>query len=395
MEYRIALPTDTEDVRKLWEYCFDDSDEFNDWFYKDRYKPENTLVAVCDNRIASALQILPYTIQLRGKPMKTSYLVGVSTWPEDRGKGYVSRLLHYSLEEMRRREQWISILLPFKYEFYRKYGWETCYSHLVYSGSVESFNSYTKNVQISGHFQSVNDMNDIPLLQYSYRLFTNSLNGFIKRDTQDWIRLLNDVKLDKGYVYLYKNGEDVLGYMIYYLENREFSIREMVFLNEKAKLEMLKFAANHSDIVDQIQWKAPNIRYVNPNIGKHGIKWSENPFVMGWIVDVKKILKKIMLGHGDIELDLTVKVIDPLLEWNNRTYKMMSQNGNIAVVQTTQKPDFIIHVTVLAQIIWGYLSIYQAIEQGEIKATNGYTPAKFDQFSSLFCETVPYIYEDY
>jgi len=392
MEYRIALSSETEDVRKLWEYCFDDSDEFNNWFYKNRYRPENTLVAVCNNRIASALQLLPYTIQLRGKPMKTSYLVGVSTWPEDRGRGYVSHLLYHALEEMRKREQWISILLPFNYEFYRKYGWETCYSHIVYNGSIESFKSYTENIQISGKFHPVKNMDDIPLLQYCYYLFTNSMNGFVKRETQDWIRLLNDVKLDKGYVYMYKNGEDILGYMIYYLGNRQFSIREMVFLNEKAKLEMLKFAVNHSDIIDIIQWKSPVAHPVNPSIMRHGIKWSENSFAMGRIVDVKKALEYTLSGFGNTELELTIKVIDPFLEWNNQTYRIVSTNENIAVVPSAQEPDFIIHITVLAQLLWGYISPSKAIECGLI---NEYNPKKLDQISFIFFETIPYIYEDY
>jgi hypothetical protein len=32
VELRIAFPGDAKEVRKLWEYCFDDPIEFNDWF---------------------------------------------------------------------------------------------------------------------------------------------------------------------------------------------------------------------------------------------------------------------------------------------------------------------------------------------------------------------------
>jgi len=392
VELRIAFPGDAKEVRKLWEYCFDDPIEFNDWFFNNRYKSENTLVVTHDNHIASALQMLPYTIQLRGVQMKTSYLVGVSTWPEDRGKGYITRLLHYALEEMRKRGQWVSILLPFKYEFYRKYGWETCYSHVLFDGSVESFDSYTGMVEISGQFRPVNADKDIPLLAQSYSQFTKQLNGFVERDSLDWARLLKDINLDSGYAYLYMQGENVLGYMIYYIKNRQLSIREMSFSDEKSKLEMLRFAVNHSDMIDHIQWKSPAIYIYNPLLQKYGIKWSENPFVMGRIVDAAKALETILQKYKDVKLDFTIQIIDPFLDWNNKTYRIKSTTQSVSISPTTQTPDFTISITVLAQLLWGYISLYQAIHHQLIVVSN---PTKLKQISTIFYETIPYIYEDY
>ena len=101
MDIRTAKPNEKNIIIDLWEYCFDDSPEFVQWFFNTRYHHDNTLVVLDKNRICSASQLLPYNISIRGKNMKTSYIVGVSTWPEDRGKGYISKLLYRSLEEMR------------------------------------------------------------------------------------------------------------------------------------------------------------------------------------------------------------------------------------------------------------------------------------------------------
>lgn len=392
MNYRLASPNDTANIRKLWEYCFDDPDEFNDWFFQNRYQSQNTLVASDNGHIASALQLLPYTIQLRGSQVKTSYIVGVSTWPEDRGKGYVTHLLRYALEEMKRRKQPVSILLPFKYEFYRKYGWETCYSHAIYSGTVESFNSYCGEIEITGQFRPVNKIDDIRLLNKCYLQFAKGLNGYVHRDNQDWTRLMNDIRLDQGYIRVYVEEEYVLGYIIYYIQDRQFFIREMVYTDEKSKLAMLKFALAHSDTIDQIQWKAPNIQDENPILQKVGITRIENPFVMGRIVDVAKIFECLIEEADGIEVDITIKVIDQFLEWNNQTYNIKSIGGETIVSSTNKKPDVEIDIRILAQLLWGYISPQQAIHHNMLRV---YNPNKIFQIIYMFPKVIPYIYEDY
>src|SRR5690554_6599849 len=129
---RLAREEDTPQIRDLWTYCFDDTPEFIDFFFNSCYLPSNTLIAEEDNRIQSSLQLLPYRMRLRGREVPVYYIVGVGTWPEDRGQGLVKNLLLYADSLMKERGYDISILLPFQYDFYRKYGWEVCYDLLIY-----------------------------------------------------------------------------------------------------------------------------------------------------------------------------------------------------------------------------------------------------------------------
>src|SRR5690554_443969 len=198
MEIREAKPYDKALIQDLWQYCFDDSMEFVDWFFNTRYEDDNTLVLIDNNRICSALQLLPYYISLRGKKMQTSYIVGVSTWPQDRGKGYISKLLYKSLEIMRERKQWVSILLPFNYNFYRKYGWETCYSYHQYSGHKNSFTEFLDGIEIQGKVRPISLASDFQELEKCYNLYTQKLNGYIIRGKKDWDRILADVRIDGG-----------------------------------------------------------------------------------------------------------------------------------------------------------------------------------------------------
>ena len=54
MEVRFAHHQETMEICNLWNYCFDDSPDFVEWFFKVRYDPLNTLVVSKDQRICSA-----------------------------------------------------------------------------------------------------------------------------------------------------------------------------------------------------------------------------------------------------------------------------------------------------------------------------------------------------
>ena len=175
MHIRIPHDKDISQIKELWQYCFDDSPEFVEWFFENRYKSEYALAYYDGDKISSALQLLPYTIMLRGRQMDTSYLVGMSTWPEYRGRGDAAALIRHSLELMRGRQEWVSILLPFRYDFYRKYGWEICCEHLMYKGNNELFSSPGR---ISGEIIPVS-FDKIDVLNECYREFMRHYHGYV------------------------------------------------------------------------------------------------------------------------------------------------------------------------------------------------------------------------
>ena len=58
---------------------------------------------------------------------------GCGNFAEYRGQGVIRLLLKEAGRILEERSNYISILLPFQYEFYRKYGWEVCYDLLIYN----------------------------------------------------------------------------------------------------------------------------------------------------------------------------------------------------------------------------------------------------------------------
>jgi len=47
-------------IRKLWECCFGDSPKFIDLYFNKRYTHERNLAITKEEKVVSALQLLPY-----------------------------------------------------------------------------------------------------------------------------------------------------------------------------------------------------------------------------------------------------------------------------------------------------------------------------------------------
>jgi predicted acetyltransferase len=77
-----------------------------------------------DGQMKSALQLLPGKVWFNQKAIPMGRIAWVATPPEERRRGYVHHLMEHCIEEMRQRQFPISILFPFSFEYYRKFGYE-------------------------------------------------------------------------------------------------------------------------------------------------------------------------------------------------------------------------------------------------------------------------------
>ncbi|MCP9611219.1 GNAT family N-acetyltransferase [Coprobacter tertius] len=115
-----------QQIIDLWQACFGDTEEFVQLYFSTKYSDENTLAIIEDDKVLSALQILPYTMTCWGKKYRASYISGASTWPEYREKGLMSRLIREAFITMRNREIPFSFLIPAEewlYDYYAKSGY--------------------------------------------------------------------------------------------------------------------------------------------------------------------------------------------------------------------------------------------------------------------------------
>ena len=110
---RTAAPGMERELRCLWQTCFGEPARPVNLYLRNVFRPENCLVSLCGDRVASALHLLPCRIQLPdGKTAPAHYVYAVATFPEFRGRGLVLELLHEAERYGASRGERYSAVLP-------------------------------------------------------------------------------------------------------------------------------------------------------------------------------------------------------------------------------------------------------------------------------------------
>ena len=259
MKIRYAKEDEKNSIREIWDYCFNDSPKFTDYYFENRYDKYNTVVVDEDGEIVSSLQLNQYKINLNDKYYDTSYVVGVSTLPQVRGKGYMKNIMEFTLEELYKKGQLISILMPIDYRLYRKYGYEHCYDQIEYNIDIESLKSFkSKGIMKKATLRDLDYFVDI------HNSFLDDVNGNIKRDKSYYENLFEEVKSEDGHIYIHQDRE-IEGYIIYFLNDDNMFVRELFYKNIDSLKSMLKFIYNHNTQCKSVTISTPindKIRFI-------------------------------------------------------------------------------------------------------------------------------------
>ncbi len=196
---RFATERDMPFLKHAWKACFDDPDEFIDWNFSSNFSCEDTLIAECEGVPASNLQLMPHTIALRGRQYEINYVSGVATLPEFRNRGLVRELFHFSFQEMRKRKHPVSLLVPFNYEFYEKFGYRKCYDKVFRYTDMLPDRNYMTAESLSGEM--------IASLDCVYKKAMEHCTGYAIRSKTDWQKILEDLLcLSKGRILMEETG---------------------------------------------------------------------------------------------------------------------------------------------------------------------------------------------
>lgn len=114
----------------LWREAFGDGERETALFFRNRWRPENSLVIEENGRVISALYLLPCQMETAGGRVQAHYIYGAATLQAFRGKGYMGALIEAAAKAGQARGDYASVLLPGEerlYEFYRRFGYRTVF----------------------------------------------------------------------------------------------------------------------------------------------------------------------------------------------------------------------------------------------------------------------------
>lgn len=371
MAARIATDKDYDQIRKIWTYCFNEGEEVENCYFENKYRAENTVVAELDGDVVASIHLNQHTIKLGNKEENVSYVVGVSTLPEARGKGMMKSLMNLSFEEMYNRGQNVSILMPIDFRLYRRFGFENCYDMIEHRINIEDLSAF----RIERDFKRAKE-SDIDNLIDIYNKSNRRLNGYTVRGKQRYENMFKEVAADGGHIYICSDNGVYDGYVIYAINEGKVFVREVYFSNTNALKSILAFIYNHNTQCDKVGIME-DVRNTIGNTLKNP-KTSESllkPFMMGRVVNMDgcfinmadylecayNYLEKL---DGDFE-SVVISVKDKYIPQNTANYCLKFRDNDYSFEKleyNEENADLVLDINQISQLIFGYKDIDDVLD---------------------------------
>lgn len=227
---KICTPNESEkeQLKNIWKLCFDESDDYVEWFFKTMYTPDNTLCLKSDGIIESMMMLFKQQYVFCGKRISACFIGGVATLPPFRGEGNITKLMERCFHITEPMNFDIASLIPVNASFYTQYGFETVSDIFVYSG-----NSYN----LSGSKKE----DDAFAFEPTYGDFCSRFDFYEYRNDKSFSLICEEAAASENSIYRVPGA-----YMNYSIENGVLNCSEFVYANNSGVLNLLTFIKNNS-----------------------------------------------------------------------------------------------------------------------------------------------------
>ena len=389
MNIRYAKPIDKDQIVSVWNYCFEDGEDFVKYYFENVYDENNTIIIEENDEVLSALQLNKYTIDIRDNKYDVSYVVGVSSKPEVRGLGYMKHLMTYTLEELYKNGEIVSLLMAIDYRLYKRYGFDHCYDQIQYNLRTDELLGF----RLSSKLRKAT-FEDAETLSRIYTKAMESLNGYAVRDEAYFNRFMKEVSSESGYIYI---DEENNSYIAYYIQGDTFFVRELIYNNISSLKSMLAYIYNHNTQCKKTVINAPvddKIKLIIANLKTCEIKLI--PFMAGRVINFEKYIESLNSCNIDTQKinneSIKIKVIDKYINQNNSVFKISVCDNKIKIQRVEEDYDIELNINSITQLAFSYLNTDEIFMLNEIDESSLINTQK-ELLNALFEKRINYIDE--
>ncbi|OFI50476.1 hypothetical protein BG261_00940 [Floricoccus tropicus] len=261
-----------------------------------------------EGQLTSAIIDSHFNVFYGGENVSMSGIGYVASYPEYRGKSYVSDLMLEILKDNYNQGTVFSYLAPFSYSFYRKFGYEYVFNQKSYD---IPFQYFPKGLKGDGKIVRLNFEEALPQMDEIHKLVSEI--GSVNRTHDQWSYYF-EYKSKPNFAVYYENDLPV-GYIIYEFSSNNFVIRELTFLTDEAKDALYFFVSSHASAFESVKYKASEKEIVEWEMSEPSqAKILINPYMMARIVNMEEFMKTSPIINGRVE------IIDEQLPENNGIY---------------------------------------------------------------------------
>ncbi len=304
--------------------------------------------------LVSQVAVYPMKVRIFNQTYDMGGLTGVGTYPEYSNQGLMHKLLDKALNDMRDRNQYISFLYPYSIPYYRRKGWEIISDKITYE--IQDY-QLPKSRQVDGEVRRVATNSDE--VKEAYDRFAHHTHGALVRDELAWNEyFLWDSDDFMAAVFYNEDGEPD-GYLIYWIADSIFHIKDMIFMNENARIGLWNFVSAHFSMISKVVGNTFTDEPLAFLLEDADIKESISPYFMARIVDFEKFIERYPFKADTVDREWTFVLSDPILSWNQGCFTLKISNDGHGTVERssgTQKCSDKIDIQTMTTMLLGYKS---------------------------------------
>jgi predicted acetyltransferase len=301
-------------------------------------------------KLISQVAVYPFQINIFGRTFEMGGLTGVGTYPEYANLGLMNKLIWQALADMKERKQSISYLYPYSLPFYRKRGWEIISDKMTFE--VKDY-QLPKVKKVSGYVDRLTT--DHPDIKTVYKLFSSKRHAAMIRNNLAWEEYWRWDLEDLTAAVYYDSSHQPQGYLLYWISHDVLHIKEMVYMNEEARIGLWNFISAHFSMVSKVLGAIYTDEPLAFWLEDGDIKETIAPYFMARIVDVKQFINQYPFRAPGIDINLTILLNDPLLEWNQGLFTLhVSATGQGELTQSEDQPLVAVDIQTLTTMLLGY-----------------------------------------
>ena len=303
-----------------------------------------------NDTLISQVAVYPMKVRIFDKTYKMGGLTGVGTYPEYSNLGLMHKLLEQALKNMQKRGQYICYLYPYSIPYYRRKGWEIISNKLTYQiGDYQ----LPKNKQVPGDVRRVST--DSEELKKTYEIYAMQTHGAILRDELAWNEYwLWDTDDIMAAIYYNENNEPN-GYLIYWIENEIFHIKDMIFNNEDARTGLWNFISAHFSMVEEVIGDIYTDEPLAFLLEDASIKETITPYFMGRIVDFEKFIENYPFKQSTMDREWKFTLTDPIMTCNQSTFLLkIEKDGSAKATRINEKCQDTVSIQTMTTMLMGY-----------------------------------------
>ncbi len=338
------------------------------------------------DKLVSQVAVYPFQVNIFGETYDMGGLTGVGTYPEYANLGLMHKLMGQALANMRAKKQSISYLYPYSIPYYRRKGWEIISDKMTFE--VKDF-QLPKSRKMLGEVERVSidnkDIRDV------YRQFVRQSHGLMIRNELAWEEYWRWDPEDMTAAIYYDEERRPSGYVLYWIANEVFHIKELVFTREEARTGLWNFISAHISMVTKVVGTTFTYEPLAFLLEDADIKETVSPYYMARIVDLEQFVAHYPFRPHATDRLWTFRLADPLLAWNQGVFTLkVACDGSSELRRGGDHCQTELDIQTMTTLLLGYKRADYLAKIGRIKATAGVVSL----LESLVDRQLPY-FSDY